>query len=247
MKKRLLLQHSKWLKTKLVTHGKYYIAHRLCQFLANLIVLIQFSRKRLPPSPRFLLYVAEGDCITKGSLENGKAGTGQKKIRVMHFVYRPLVRIFLIWFASLFAFLMCSYFVIIGYNVHLDRHCTCHSGVLWQHTLRWRSGSKVFIRDQLPWKDIGRKKDWAEAKLILWCRHSTVLASPAEFRHQHSQVQGWMGGSFCRLLAQPQLQAVLQDGQPCGRGQQPRLALPIPQTWQQAPCQKEDLSSTSYL
>lgn len=133
-------------------------------------------------------------------------------------------------FASLFVFLLCSYFFIICYNVHLDRHCACHSGVLWQHTLRWRSGSKVFIRDQLLWKEVDRKKDWAEAKFTLWCRHSKVLASPAESSVTSIACSGLNGWFF---LSPP---CSLQDGQPCGRGQQLRLVLPIPQTWQQAPC-----------
>lgn len=147
-------------------------------------------------------------------------------------------------FPSIFVFLLCSYVIIMCYNVYLDRDCICHRGVLWQQTLRWRSGSQMFIRHRPLWKEAYRKKDWAEAKFRLWCRHGQVLTSPAG-----SSVAGiacpsvllraeWVVLSVpsllshnCKLLLGQG--GSLRNSRPYGRGQQLRLVLPIRQTWRQ--------------
>lgn len=124
--------------TKSKTGDSWEISHSsqalsiLSRFQDNLIVLLQFIKECLPPLPRFLLYVAEGDCIIKASLE--KRGVEQGKIKSTYaFFYSVLVRIFLVWFHITYAFncfssvLFCFHLVflvvvvIMCYNVKMDR------------------------------------------------------------------------------------------------------------------------------
>ena len=89
-----------------------------------------------------ITYVAGGNCIIKESLEKQRGGWGRRK-SVMHFVYRDLVRIFLMWFHTSI-FLLFSY-VVMCYNVKIDTvgfFASRHSDGGWL-------GSKMFIRDQL--------------------------------------------------------------------------------------------------
>lgn len=123
--------------TKSKTGDSWEISHSsqalsiLSRFQDNLIVLLQFIKECLPPLPRFLLYVAEGDCIIKASLE--KRGVEQGKIKSTYaFFYRVLVRIFLVWFHITYAFVFLLFcfvlvwfllvvVVIMCYKVKMDR------------------------------------------------------------------------------------------------------------------------------
>lgn len=142
----------------------------------------------------------------------------------------------------LIVFLLFCYFVIMCYNMKMDRDYICHCSVLWHQMLRWQVGSKIFNREKLLWKEVWRKKYRTEGKFKLWSGCNMALANPTgncevSIACPSVLLRAEVDGSLCPHCLATIVGCCLYKAALCSQGwqwmsEQLRLVLPVPHTWQ---------------